>query len=301
MHKLNILNKTKVNMMWNRGVLVCLLTSLIFILYFLMKSLGGQESYLLRSVSIPPIKVDVINASRTKPIFRAYYPVNNKRLASSLGKEIAKRLEGLEEYSAVEVTYYLGVSDKTMMLQKGMFDLFLVKPDFEKSLPTGVGNNRKPLASYAGYGVYLISKNDMPKLEASYLHEKSIGLIADPFSESGHRYPKDVILRSIKKESLPNFVSKYATHSDLRKGLLKGEVDLIASYWDKIRREDYPQWQVLRIAYIPKGQTWFYNLKDHILGLACVITEALKNNASKRTDDYWKNIITLSECNETHE
>ena len=141
----------------------------------------------------------------------------------------------------------------------------------------------------------------MPKLEASYLHEKSIGLIADPFSESGHRYPKDVILSSIKKESLPNFVSKYATHSDLRKGLLKGEVDLIASYWDKIRREDYPQWQVLRIATVPKGQTWFYNLKDHNLGLACLITEALKNQASKRTDDYWKNIITLSECNETHE
>ena len=298
---MNILNKTKVNMMWNRGVLVCLLTALIFILYFLMKSLGGQESYLPRSVSIPPIKVDVINASRTKPIFRVYYPVNNKRLASSLGKEIAKRLEGLEEYSAVEVTYYLGVSDKTMMLQKGTFDLFLVKPDFEKSLPTGVGNNRKPLASYAGYGVYLISKNDMPKLEASYLHGKSLGLSADPFSESAYKVPREVILRSIKKESLPNFVNKYATHADLRKGLLKGEVDLIASYWDEIRRKDYPQWQALRIGYVPKGQTWFYDSKDHILSLACVITEALKNNARKRTGKYWNKISDLSGCNETHE
>lgn len=286
--------------MWNRIGFASILIFLVLSMFMLMRLLEGQSTQQVDPASLSPIKHVIKNAPITKPVFFVYYPINNEKKASSLGEELARKLEGLHEYSAVEVTYYLGVSDKTMKLQKGEFDLFRVKPDFEKSLPEDIVINRTPIASYAGYPVYYISKDSMPKLDGSYLSGKSLGLIADVSSESGHKYPIKA-LKNIRKESLPIIKSIYAGHDDLRHALQKGEVDLIGSYWNDAQHKEHPGWYSLKIADIPKGDTWFLELDDHQSDIVCKVSEALKNIAENQSEEYWKNIIDLTECNEPHE
>jgi hypothetical protein len=188
-----------------------------------------------------------------------------------------------------------------MRIQLDGFDLFLVKPDLKERLILREDGSYVPLISYASYGVYLISINDRPKLEGSYLSGKSLGLIADPFSESGNKYPKNIMYKNIKKEELPNFKSIYASHAALRDALMKGEVNLIGSYWGKAQRDKYPLGKFLKIADVPRGRTWFFGLDGHKSEVLCLLAEALKNNAKKRKNEYWKNIIDLSGCNEIHE
>lgn len=296
-----MLRKIKIYRLWNRIGFVLTLFVLALMLFGLIIILGGQGASQANPVSLKPQVCELENKPHTKPVFRVYYPTNLRSPALTLCEEIKNILSGTDEYSAVEVTYYLGESDKTMQLQKGIFNLFLIKLKFEQSLPKDIDIKHIALASYSGYGVYLISKNDIPKLDGSYLSGKSLGLIANRFSESGYKYPRKVIFNSVSKEELPNFKSNYAKHSDLRAGLQKEEVDLISSYWDDALRKKYPEWNALKIADVPKGDTWYLKLDNNQSDITCKISKALKNTAQSQNNEYWKNINIHSACDEVYE
>lgn len=295
-----MLRKIKLNMMWNRIGFASILIFLVLALLIAMKYLGGQSTLQAVPVTIEPEVCEFEGKPYTKPVFKVYDSTNSKYLASRLCKEIKKELVGLHEYSAVEVTYYLGESDKNMQLQKGVFDLFKVKQEYEQSLPR-IGTNRIALASYSGYDVYLISKNGMPKLDGSYLSGKSLGLLTNRRSESGYKYPMKIIEDSVSEEQRPTFKSNYAKHGDLRRGLQNGEVDLIASYWNDDDRRKYPGWQSLKIANVPKGDIWYLDLDNKNPDIACNITTALMNNAKNQSEAYWENISIHYACTESHE
>ena len=304
---MNILRKIKLDLMWNRGILVISLLMIILFLHPLMKYLAGSASFEVESVSLSPIVLDITNTQPTKhPILRVFYPVNNKEAALAFGKELARKLEGLNEFSSVEVIYYLGNAerDRRIMAHENnkKFDLLRIKPD------TLVSQNRlkinyTPLATYPRYGVYLIATTEMPRCDGSYLSGKSLGLRADPSSESGHSYAKRCINKNINENDWPHFVSEFPSHEYLLKALLKGEVDMISSYWDEDLHIKYPKWKATKIGDVPEGRrpAWFFERANHQEAVVCAITEALVSHAKTMKKQYWQDIELLYRCNHSHE
>jgi len=299
------IHKIKLNAKWNRSSLAILLFLITIFSLFILNLLVGSVSISATPVFVSPVRINIPGTAQSKPIFRVYYPVNNLKNATELGNELAEKLTTLKSFSSVDVTYYLSIAERNRLIMRhdneSKFDLLLVKSDLLQRLTLQDNINYEPVAAYAGYSVYLISTHETPELNSKYLTGKTIGLLADPFSESGHKYPKNAIARNIKKENLPKFESKYSSHATLRKALNDNEVDLIASYWGKKQQEKYPHWKLLKIADVPKGDTWFLEVDINLPMVVCATTEALESMAKKAYNTYWKNIIILANCEGHHE
>lgn len=298
---MNILRKIKLNLIWNRGIFVLILLILILSLYLFTKYLGGTDSFQIESVSLSPVILDITNSQRTKQILRVFYPVNNREAALSFGKELIRKLEGLNEFSSVEVIYYLGnvERDRRIMAHERnkKLDLFRIKPETLERINI-LNIDYTALATYPPYGVYLIAIAESPKCDDSYMSGKSLGLLADPSSESGHRYIKSCINKKINKMNFPRFVSKFPSHIYLRKALLKGEVDIISSYWTEDLHIKYPEWKATKIGDVPNGRrpTWFFEMDNHPKAVVCAITEALVSYAKTIKKKYWRDIRLLYKC-----
>ena len=303
---MNILRKIKLNLLWNRGIFVVLLLILILILLLFTKYLVGTDSFQIKSVSLSPVTLDITNAQRTKQILRVFYPVNNRKAALSLGEELVRKLEGLNEFSSVEIIYYLGMTERDRRImaheKDKKLELFRIKPDTLNRI--NIQNiHYTPLATYPSYSVYLIAITERPTCDANYLAGKSLGLLAVPSSESGHRYAKSCINKNINEMNFPDFISKFPSHMYLRKALLEGEVDFISSYWTEDLQIKYPEWKATKIGDVPKGKrpTWYFEADNHRGAVVCAIKEALVSHAKAIKKKYWRDIRLIYKCDDSHE
>jgi hypothetical protein len=130
-------------------------------------------------------------------------------------------------------------------------------------------------------------------LTAEYLSDKTIGVLANARSESGHVCP----MGAIRRERVDQSGIKYhASHRDLRSALENGQVEIIGSYWGKEDREKYPEWKYLKIGDIDNGDYWYLlDKKEFNDDLCQAVVETLGSIAGKSKEKYWKE-ITLLDC-----
>ena len=157
------------------------------------------------------------------------------------------------------------------------------------------------VAEYSSYKSFFIGRKEIPQLTKSYFLNKRIGLLSKKTSRSGFILPnKKLEEMGLNIEEL-NIV--YASsHSHLRELIKKGDVDIIASYFN----EDDSSWSeeayAVQIGFsIPfeiSGTGWYIKSSTDNQPLNCMVVKTLRKWSTTLTNKYFENIHILDICTE---
>jgi len=192
------------------------------------------------------------------------------------------------------VKSYWGVTDVNtiQIIGKGIATLALVKENIMDALKAEETHGYKKIAIYPNYQAYFIARTEKPVLEKSYLLDKTIGLINYPTSRSGHIIPKQVL--SDLGLSLKRLNIVYASsHSQLRKLLAEGKVDIISSYWQQEDENNFSANYRTAVSSPVSGSSWYLKLSEQNNDLLCASQLILQRFSEKQSRSYYQNLTLV--------
>ena len=199
------------------------------------------------------------------------------------------------------VKSFWGVTDVNtiQIMGKGVASLALVKENIMDAIGAEETYGYKKIATYPTYKAYFIARTEKPRIEKDYLLDKTIGLINYPTSRSGHVIPKQVLGELGLSLNRLNIV--YASsHSQLRKLLASGKVDIISSYWQKEDLTQFSDNYRTQISSAVSGSSWYLKLQQQNNDLLCASQLILQRFSEQQELSYYKNLdlIPFAVCND---
>lgn len=131
-------------------------------------------------------------------------------------------------YSRVHVMWRHRDLNEVRIIFDQQFDLLLTKPEFVERTDIDLIARYVPIAVYGDNTSRFISLQSQPKLTATHLSSRTLGLLDNPNSVSGHQVPRQAIRNAGIDERLLD-IRYYETHGDLYAALIAGELDVIAT------------------------------------------------------------------------
>jgi len=212
--------------------------------------------------------------------------------AKQLNKEACEDSVINKQYGMVKS--YWGVTDVNtiQIIGKGVATLALVKENIMDALKAEETHGYKKIATYPNYQAYFIARTEKPILEKGYLLDKTIGLINYPTSRSGHIIPKQVL--SDLGLSLKRLNIVYASsHSQLRKLLAEGKVDIISSYWQQEDEINFSVNYRTAVSSQVSGSSWYLKLSEQNNDLLCASQLILQRFSNQQNLSYYQNLTLI--------
>jgi phosphonate transport system substrate-binding protein len=199
-------------------------------------------------------------------------------------------------YKSVSFHWQRGELNDLSVLQNHTYQLLVDKPGkIEIPLVSDVAPY-EAIAHYKQYKGYLIGLSELPVMSLEYLSQRKIGLLDKFTSQSGHIIPKKAFRKAHIDEKLLNIFYK-KSHSQLRNALEKGEVDIIASYWNSsFDNQRFNENYLLELKSSITPSQWYLD-KDLIdTPVHCVLLNGIQAIANRSKNKYFNKLIVLKEC-----
>lgn len=226
-------------------------------------------------------------------VFRVHVPVQG--IASRLQSALCDNEVLAKQFGAVEVYWGGSLAEQIEFLAKGIADLILSKDNIMDAMMAESTQNYMPLIGYPSYTAFFISSREKPKIEKAYFLDKKIGLVDYPTSRSGHILPKQVFKQLDIDVSALSIV--YASsHSALRDLLSKGEVDIIASYWQEHDQLRFSKNYITPIADNVSGSKWYIKMSDENTDLACSLQNSVNDVVNDMQSNYFHSLKHYWQC-----
>ncbi|WP_245699440.1 PhnD/SsuA/transferrin family substrate-binding protein [Pseudoalteromonas byunsanensis] len=216
-------------------------------------------------------------------------------LASRLQSALCDNEVLAKQFGTVEVYWGGSLAEQIEFLAKGIADLILSKDNIMEAMMAESTQNYMPLIGYPSYTAFFISSREKPKIEKAYFLDKKIGLVDYPTSRSGHILPKQVFKQLDIDVSALSIV--YASsHSALRDLLSKGEVDIIASYWQEHDQQRFSKNYITPIADNVSGSKWYIKMSDENTDLACSLQNSVNDVVNDMQSNYFSSLKHYWQC-----
>ena len=221
------------------------------------------------------------------PPFTAY--VHENFQGHALCDELSTRDRLAATFSQVHAQWTLGPDDLRHAIAQGRLDLLLLRREEITASQQFVHRVYQQIAFYPSYEVFLIARDHRPAVTTEYLKSHRIGLLHNS-SWSGYIVPMQnfhdagVDPRDLK-------ITRYPDHSQLRRGLRRGEVDVISSYWDENQERHHPEWQTHPIGHVAQGMSWFLEAGAYQQPeIRCALIETLRSIADRTSNPYFADL-----------
>lgn len=230
------------------------------------------------------------HSTATRPL-RAY--VFNQRQARGVLDVLCDDSALVEPFSGVVVVWQHERAEVFAALQ-GDFDLLVAAPDIVARAPLGPAI-LAPIAGFADYEAVWLGRGAEGPLNADTLGQLRIGLLSSPVSMSGRVLP-EVALRKTGIDVRGLDIRMYRRHEELRRALLDGDVDLIATYWnetaDAERFRAFPRHAIGDA----QGRMWYLERSLLDTALHCRVVDVLEAAAAEQTDLYFRALEVVRRC-----
>lgn len=235
-----------------------------------------------------------IASSSSLAVFRVHVPVQS--LAEKVHHSLCQDSVLAKQYGSVETYWGGSLAEQIEFLAKGIADIILSKDNVMEAMMAESTQNYMPLIGYPSYTAFFISAREKPRLEKAYFLDKTIGLVDYPTSRSAHILPKQVFKQLDIDLSALNIV--YAgSHSALRELLSKGEVDIIASYWQEQDQQKFSENYITPIADNVSGSKWYIKMADENTDLACALQSSISAVVNNVQSSYFDKLQHYWQCN----
>ena len=198
------------------------------------------------------------------------------------------------------VALIIGQSDYDTFryINYGIADLALVKENAANAFNATAAHNLQPIATYPDYEAFFIATKEKPALTKEYFLDKKIGLLDYPTSRSGHIAAKSTFQAlDINENALS--ISYFNSHSELRRKLLNGDVDVISSYWSEDDEIKLLSSYKTKIEQTFSGLRWYLKQAHKNPGLHCEIQKAIVKAGALHRSNYYKSTEWSMVCQDT--
>ena len=200
-----------------------------------------------------------------------------------------------QKFGAVRIQWRREEMEGLQQLNTHPYDLLVIKQSWMQKTSLDVIARYTEIASYQTYSGYLIAVNETPRLTTNYLEGKRLGLLDNPTSMSGHLVPRRALHEAGIDEQILS-IRYYKTHAELRTALLKGELDLIGSYWGNDDEKRFNIANRLEVMNEISGSKWYLSPKLIDTPAHCAIVRILKKRADESKNAYFKKIQITRNC-----
>lgn len=272
-------------------IFLCLiLLSMLFLWH------AAQSRHELANSSIPrllELESQCTTQSGTHPDNLVLFTYTEYR-AKTVMQALCEHPEISKQFGTITAYWQADEREVVQLIGKGIVDLALVKDNFVKALQSDLTYGYEVVGAYEDYSAYFISLKEKPWLTKEYLLGKRIGLLDYPTSRSGHIIPmrmfKDL---GLTRDQINIVYAK--SHSELRKFLSNGNVDIISSYWQKKDEERFSKNYITPLQDDISGSKWYLKLKERNTELRCSVQDILKDLTEKQ-QGYYQNLTILNPC-----
>lgn len=222
-----------------------------------------------------------------------FYIFSGGQTAATLLNEVACKNEVInKQFGQVYSFWHVNDLHTLQIIGKGQANLALVKENIMTALRSEETHGYTKIASYPEYQAYFIARQEKPRLNKAYFLDKRIALLNYPTSRSGHIIPiqklNDLGLTLDKLDIV------YArSHSELRNLLHAGDVDIIASYWQKEDEQLFSDNYKVAISSPVSGSSWYLKLNNDNDDLLCASQIMLKYLSNQQNQKYYQNLTLL--------
>ncbi|WP_216628373.1 PhnD/SsuA/transferrin family substrate-binding protein [Pseudoalteromonas caenipelagi] len=200
-----------------------------------------------------------------------------------------------KQYGSIEIYWGGSLAEQIEFLAKGIADVILSKDNVMEAMMAESTQNYMPLIGYPSYTAFFISAREKPRINKAYFLDKTIGLVDYPTSRSAHILPKQVFKQLDIDLSALQIV--YASsHSALRELLSKGEVDIIASYWQEQDQQRFSKNYITAIADNVSGSKWYIKMADENTDLACALQVSISDVVNDVQSSYFNKLRHYWQC-----
>jgi hypothetical protein len=195
--------------------------------------LGGAVAGALNSVSlrpVPPVQYNTYECATgghsSAAVFRILVFAESQAVqhADALCRDQAVQ----ERYGRVHVMWRHRDLSEVRISFDQEFDLLLAKPELVERNDIDLVDHYVPIAVYSDNTSRFVSLESLPELSADYFRGRTLGMLDNPKSVSGHQVPRQA-LRNAGIDERQLDVRYYETHEDLFYALLDHELDVIAT------------------------------------------------------------------------
>ncbi|MEO2268453.1 hypothetical protein V1358_14185 [Pseudoalteromonas sp. YIC-656] len=218
-------------------------------------------------------------------------------IATDLAQQLCNNAVVSKQYGEV-LAYWGGTSQHEVnFLGKGLAHLILAKDNLIDAFDARSTYGYYPVIGYPSYTAYFIGSHEKPRLDKAYFLDKRIGLIDYPTSRSGHIIPKQVFKElDINLDTLN--ITFANSHQSLRDKLAKGELDVIASYWQQTDDERFSANYITAIGSNISGSHWYLKKAADNPDLACALQDTLLSMAKAQTSTYFSGAKAYWQCSD---
>ncbi|MEG3766038.1 PhnD/SsuA/transferrin family substrate-binding protein [Alteromonas sp. 14N.309.X.WAT.G.H12] len=199
------------------------------------------------------------------------------------------------QFGNVKITIGQSDYDTFRYINHGVSDLALVKNNVVNAFGASEIYGYEEIATHPDYNAYFIALKEKPELSKEYLLGKRIGILDYPSSRSGHIVPKTV-LKSLGLNENNIKLQYYNSHQELRRVLLAGEVDMIASYWDKNDSNILSKSYITALENGVSGTRWYLKMPTRNTDLRCAVQQVVVSMSASQTNKYYQQIELKDPC-----
>ncbi|MFY8275234.1 hypothetical protein AAEU32_13995 [Pseudoalteromonas sp. SSDWG2] len=223
--------------------------------------------------------------------------MQSQQRATELADNLCLNAIVSKQYGKV-IAFWGGSSQHEVnFLGKGLASLILAKDNLIDAFDAKQTYGYYPIIGYPSYTAYFIGSHEKPRIDKAYFLDKRIGLIDYPTSRSGHIIPKQVF--KDLDINLDNLNITFAnSHSALRDKLARGEVDVIASYWQQSDIERFSRNYITAIGNNISGSHWYLKKAADNPDLACALQKTLLEIAKADSSAYFNAAQSYWQCDD---
>ena len=221
-------------------------------------------------------------------------------VASEIARQLCADKVVSKQFGKVDAYWEDTRHQQISFLGKGIADLILTKENLISAFDATKAYGYMPVVGYPKYSAYFIGKSEKPKLEKLYFLDKRIGLIEYPTSRSGHILPK-VLFNELDLNIDSLDITFAPSHSALKSLLARGELDVIASYWQESDKERFSRNYITAIDTDIPGTHWYLKLPSMNTELACASANIILRFAREQGSAYYRNAYSMWQCDDNEQ
>ncbi|ALS97464.1 hypothetical protein AT746_03695 [Lacimicrobium alkaliphilum] len=221
--------------------------------------------------------------------------MNTESVARNLSQALCENQVVGKQFGKVRAFWSHSEAQVLQFVGKGIADLALIKENLLEAVEGESTYGYKMVAAYPDYSAYLIAMREKPLISKEYLLGKRLGLLDYPTSRSGHIIP----IQLLKSLNLPldNMQIAYAnSHTELRKLLTSGQVDIISSFWRESDETILSKNYITPIEQAVSGSKWYLKMDTNNIDLFCAVQHTLIDIARNQNSSYFSRLTTEPNC-----
>jgi len=196
-----------------------------------------------------------------------------------------------------QVIYYWALDDIDfrVLLRSGDVALAYGRPHQfdDKIVEKTIGYTR--IVSFPSYTWAFIETQKLNLTQAESFTELQIGLLRGEKSRSGYLEPL-ARLQQLGLSLKDLRVKFFASHADLRRALMNGEVDVIGSYWNEELQQKFPQ-AIAHYGGGVSGTAWYVQTNFLSTDIACEFQDLILAMGRMSDAEYWRSGKGELKCN----